>query len=109
MTAARLAPALLLLLTAACATTPAPEEDDGLPGVPVEMSEELVAQLAPGQNIETVRLLPEDGCYWYQWQGPVETTYLPLRTREGRMICVRQPDQPNIGITDTEAAQASAG
>ena len=108
MTAVRLVPALLLL-TAACATTPPPEEDDGLPGVAVEMSEELVAQLAPGQNLETVRLLPEDGCYWYQWRGPVETTYLPLRTREGRMICVRQPDQPSIGITDTEAAQASAG
>ena len=93
MRPARLLPTLPILLVAACATTPPPEQSDGLPGTPVELSEELRPQLAPGQNLETVRLLPEDGCYWYQWQGPVETTFLPLRTREGRMICVRSPDQ----------------
>jgi hypothetical protein len=33
--------------------------------------------------------MPEDGCYWYRYVGPVETTYLPLRTIEGRPICTR--------------------
>ena len=42
---------------------------------------------APDQNIDTARVLPEDGCYWYEHAGPVETTLLPLRTAEGRMIC----------------------
>ena len=101
------APLLILALTAACEAPPEPGAD-GLPGVPVEMSEDLIAQLAPGQNLENVRLLPEDGCYWYQWAGPVETTYLPLRTREGRLICVRSPEQANIGITDAEAAAQSS-
>jgi hypothetical protein len=30
-----------------------------------------------------------DGCYWYRYAGPVEITYLPLLTRDGRMICTR--------------------
>ena len=103
-----LAPVLALLLTAACATTPPEDADDGEPGVAAELPEEIVAQLDPSQRLDTIRLFPEDGCYWYRWQGPVETTYLPLRTVEGRRICTRQPDSPNIGITDAEAAQLVA-
>ena len=44
---------------------------------------------APGQDLQSVRLLPEDGCYWYQYAGPVETTLLPLRTLEGEKICLQ--------------------
>ena len=79
---------LALLLTAACAA-PVPE-DDGLPGLPVELTEELIAILEPTQSLASVRILPEDGCYWYRYSGPVETTYLPLRTTEGRRICSEQ-------------------
>lgn len=42
----------------------------------------------PGQNLATARLRPEDGCYWYEHSGPVETTLLPLRTARGNPICV---------------------
>jgi hypothetical protein len=79
-------PALLFLT--ACAE-PVPE-DDGLPGLPVEVTEELIAMVEPTQSLSSVRILPEDGCYWYRYSGPVETTYLPLRTTEGRRICSEQ-------------------
>ena len=49
---------------------------------------EAVSQLAaPYQNVASARVLPEDGCYWYVHEGPVETTLLPLRTVDGRPIC----------------------
>lgn len=54
-----------------------------------ELPEGVVAIAAPFQNLEKVVLLPEDNCYWYSHAGPVETTLLPLRTREGRPICVQ--------------------
>ena len=54
-----------------------------------ELPEALVAMAAPYQNLEAVRLLPEDGCYWYQHVGPVETTMLPLKTVRGNNICTR--------------------
>jgi hypothetical protein len=43
---------------------------------------------APDQDVATARLVPEDGCYWYEHSGPVETTLLPLRTANGNPICV---------------------
>jgi len=58
-------------------------EDAPLPPLP----ESVVAVAAPWQNLATARLLPEDGCYWYEHSGQVETTLLPLRTPEGRPIC----------------------
>ena len=51
------------------------------------VSEAVVALAAPGQDLATARLLPEDGCYWYEHRGPVETTLLPLRTVNGNPIC----------------------
>lgn len=83
-----IAAALMPLLLTACAE-PVPE-DDGLPGLPVEITEELIAMVEPTQSLASVRVLPEDGCYWYRYSGPVETTYLPLRTTEGRRICSEQ-------------------
>jgi hypothetical protein len=74
-----LTPALVLL--AACVPVPDMTEPGGLP-------EEVLAIAAPGQDLSTARLLPEDNCFWYQHRGPVETTLLPLRNRNGRPICL---------------------
>ncbi|WP_138469328.1 hypothetical protein [Poseidonocella sp. HB161398] len=54
---------------------------------PSPVSDEIRALAAPYQDVETARILPADGCYWYEHRGPVETTLLPLLTREGRPIC----------------------
>lgn len=52
---------------------------------------EAVANLAAsGQDLSRVALVEDDNCYWYAHDGPVETTLLPLRTNDGRPICVRQ-------------------
>ena len=53
------------------------------------LPDEIAAMAAPNQDLSTARVLPEDGCYWYTHQGPVETTLLPLRTKEGRPICTK--------------------
>lgn len=53
--------------------------------------DEVFNMAAQWQNLATVRLLPEDGCYWYEHAGPVETTLLPLRTPDGRPICNAVP------------------
>lgn len=72
-----------ILLSACSATTP-PNGPSDIGNVP-----EAVVELAgPGQNLATARLRPEDGCYWYEHSGPVETTLLPLRTARGNPICV---------------------
>lgn len=73
-------PAVLAL--GACVTTGATPEG-ALPPLP----EQVVAVAAPWQNLSTARLMPEDGCYWYEHDGQVERTLLPLRTPEGRPIC----------------------
>lgn len=54
-----------------------------------EVPEEVVALAAPNQNLQAVKLLQEDNCYWYQHIGPVETTMLPLLSKRGRRICVQ--------------------
>lgn len=54
-----------------------------------ELPESLLALAAPYQNLNAVRLNP-DGCYVYQYAGPVETTFLPLRSKEGRPICTQR-------------------
>ena len=59
------------------------------PGFLAEVPEAVAAAAAPGQSLRAVALREEDGCYWYRHAGPVETTLLPLRTREGRPICTR--------------------
>ncbi|AHM05646.1 hypothetical protein roselon_03388 [Roseibacterium elongatum DSM 19469] len=74
------APAVMLGLLAGC-VTPTPE------GETEALSPEVLDLAAPGQDTTNVRL-ESDGCYWYRYQGPVETTYLPLMTRDDRMICV---------------------
>ena len=51
------------------------------------LPEEVLALVAPGQDTSSVRL-QEDGCYWYQHNNVVESVYIPLLTRDQRMICV---------------------
>jgi hypothetical protein len=74
--------AAALALSACVSTTPE--------GQTAELSEEVRALAAPGQDLTQVRL-ESDGCYWYRYEGRVETTFLPLMTRDNRMICVRTP------------------
>lgn len=57
-----------------------------------ELPEAVTSIAAPFQNLEAVVLLPEDNCYWYNHTGPVETTLLPLRTKQGRPICVKREE-----------------
>nr|WP_235963019.1 hypothetical protein [Ruegeria haliotis] len=52
------------------------------------LPESVQALAAPGQNLATARLLPQDNCYWYEYSGPVETTLIPLRATNGGPICV---------------------
>lgn len=53
------------------------------------LPESVVRLAAPNQDLTTARLLPEDGCFWYQHNGPVETTLVPLRAVGGNPICTR--------------------
>ena len=86
-----------LLFLAGCVTTVPVEGTDGAPPPLSEVPEGVAAIAAPNQNLATVRIQPEDGCYWYQDAGPVETTYLPLRSRDGRPICSRPQEAPAAG------------
>ncbi len=62
----------------------------GAGAVPMgDVPEAVAAMAAPNQNLQTARVLPEDGCYWYSHSGPVETTLLPLRTANGNPICTQ--------------------
>ena len=77
-----------LSVVAACADTASLSGGDSS-GDLKKVPEGVVAIAAPGQDLTAVRIMPEDGCYWYRYVGPVETTYLPLRTAEGSPICSR--------------------
>lgn len=78
--------ALLALGACTAPTARAPDQ----PGDFIEdLPEQIVALAAPQQDLKAVRLMPEDGCYWYRHVGPVETTMLPLRTTSGSPICTR--------------------
>lgn len=81
--------ALVLATLAGACTEVSTAPDPSGPGTPVQISEEVAAIAAPNQDLTSVRLMPEDNCYWYRHVGPVETTYLPLRTTEGRPICTK--------------------
>ncbi len=78
-----------LLLAAGCAIPPSGSSDttNTVGNVP----ESVVAMAAPDQDVSTARLRPEDGCYWYEHNGPVEVTLLPLRTANGNPICAARP------------------
>ncbi|SHF12796.1 hypothetical protein SAMN05444279_1186 [Ruegeria intermedia] len=80
--------AAVLLSVGACTET-ASMSGASAPRDLAKVPEGVIAIAAPGQDLSAVRIMPEDGCYWYRHVGPVETTYLPLRTVDGRPICAR--------------------
>ncbi|WP_299047029.1 hypothetical protein [uncultured Tateyamaria sp.] len=51
------------------------------------LPDRIVSLADPRQDLNAVKVDPEDGCLVYRHTGPVETTFLPLRTRDGRPIC----------------------
>lgn len=83
--------ACTLLPLAAC------EEMDTANGGPsgqfMDPLPEAVAAMAdPKQDLNAVRMEPGTGCFVYRYAGPVETTFLPLRTPDGRPICAQKPE-----------------
>jgi hypothetical protein len=75
--------AMMLALGACVAPMPEPETDTGfITNLPAE----VISLADPDQNLQAVRIM-DDGCYWYEHVGPVETTMLPLRTPSGSPIC----------------------
>lgn len=78
--------AIATIATLGACTAPMAQNTADASGFISQLPEEVLNMAAPSQNLAAVKLL-DDGCYWYQHQGPVETTLLPLRTREGRPIC----------------------
>jgi len=57
-----------------------------------ELPEAVLEIAAPYQDLSAVRIDPADGCYVYRHVGPVENTFLPLRSVRGRPICTQRPD-----------------
>lgn len=51
--------------------------------------ERVLEIAAAGQDVSAMKIDPLDGCYTYRHVGPVETTMLPLRAKNGRPICTR--------------------
>ncbi|WP_282182993.1 hypothetical protein [Aliiroseovarius marinus] len=51
---------------------------------------EVAETVAPGQDTSDIRVDARDGCLMYRHVGPVETTYIPLRNKKGRAICIKQ-------------------
>ncbi len=78
------------LLLTACGEMPSSSSapDDGFIN---KLPEGVLAVAASGQNLNAVKIDPTDGCYVYRYAGPVETTFLPLRSVDGRPICTRAP------------------
>ena len=83
----RMAIAPVLLLLGACTATNG--NIDPNTGFLTELSEPVSELADPSQDLTAVQLNPDDNCYWYRYSGPVETTMLPLRTRDGRPICAQ--------------------
>jgi len=78
--------ALAPVFLAACVTT----DTGSAPAAFLEeVPEGVMSIAAAGQDLTALRIDPVDGCYTYRHVGPVETTFLPLRARNGRPICTR--------------------
>lgn len=86
---------IALLALGAC-EAPTDRAADQPRGFISDVPEQVVALAAPYQDLQAVRLRPEDGCYWYRHVGPVETTLLPLRTVDGRPICIQREAAPPV-------------
>ena len=81
------------LILAACDDIPGSSEYRFINPLP----ENVVNLAAPNQNLDAVRVDPIDGCLVYLYEGPVETTFLPLRSKTGQPICTRTPAQTEAG------------
>jgi hypothetical protein len=64
-----------------------------------ELPEAVLEIAAPNQDLTAVRIDPVDGCYVYRHVGPVETTFLPLRSVRGRPICTQPAEAPSEAAT----------
>ena len=54
-----------------------------------EVPESILEIAGPNQDLTALQVDPVDGCYTFRHIGPVETTMLPLRAKNGRPICTR--------------------
>ncbi|MBB3993940.1 hypothetical protein GGR95_001571 [Sulfitobacter undariae] len=84
------------MLVTACAntqnTTAGPDE-----GIFKELPESILTIAAPDQDLTAVKIDETDGCYVYRHRGPVETIFLPLRTKTGNPICSRAAKEAATG------------
>lgn len=85
--------ALLSLGACAASTVRAPDQSQAAAG---QVPAHVLTLAAPYQDLQTVWLNPEDGCYWYRHSGQVETTMLPLRTGAGKVICLQDSAAPSV-------------
>ncbi|WP_322892813.1 MULTISPECIES: hypothetical protein [unclassified Yoonia] len=76
----------------ACTGMPMPTAGNAPDPVSTSIPQEVRDIAAPFQDLNTAVLLEQDNCYWYQHQGPVETTLLPLRSVRGAPICGPAPE-----------------
>lgn len=61
-------------------------------GFQTKLPENVLAIAGPNQDLSSARLREADNCYWYDHKNAVETTQLPLRSTEGRHICVAKDE-----------------
>lgn len=85
MTKRLVAAALIPLALAGCEV--APTSGAGGTTAVSNLPENIMEMAAPHQDLSRARVDEATGCYVYLHSGPVENTYLPLRTRDGRPIC----------------------
>jgi len=83
---------VLISALSACASLSSQEDVPTDPFIN-ELPVPVLAIVAPFQDLSAVKIDPSDGCYIYRHAGPVETTFLPLRTVGGRPICTALPEQ----------------
>ncbi|TDT72697.1 hypothetical protein BDE40_3549 [Litoreibacter halocynthiae] len=79
------------LLLASCGGIQSGGSEQSNPFI-AELPEGVLEIVAPFQDLKAVQINPLDGCYEYRHIGKVETTFLPLRAKNGRPICTRFPE-----------------
>ncbi|GGX58273.1 hypothetical protein GCM10007385_28670 [Tateyamaria omphalii] len=83
--------AAAMVMLAACDET---TQSGGAGGPFISPLPERIVEIAdPKQDLNAVKVDPVDGCLVYRHVGPVETTFLPLRTRQGRPICTQVQEE----------------
>jgi len=76
------------VLLASCETYEGGQQDSSDEFI-AELPDSLLAIAAPYQDLTAVRLDQANRCYVYRHVGPVETTFLPLRSVRGQPICIQ--------------------